>query len=158
MTTFEIIPARAHHCGQMARMLRVEHSAAIALLGMDSHRELRRVFDASSFRRAWLINGALSALGGVTGSNLSTEGYIWLAVAQNATRYPRAIVREARRKLAEIMMTRREITTTIIDHDETSKRFALALGFVPTQRLDPHPYWLMVYSSDGGGPWPSQLH
>lgn len=129
MTTFEIIPARAHHCGQMARMLRVEHSAAIALLGMDSHRELRRVFDVSSFRRAWFINGKLAGLGGVMGTKLAIGGFIWLALTEPARRYPVAIVKEARRQLAEIMLVKRELATTVINGDESARRLAIFLGF-----------------------------
>lgn len=159
VTTFEIIPARAHHCGQMARRLRHKHAEAVALMGMDSHREIRRCFDASPFRRAWLIDGKLGALGGIAGNNISTRGFVWLAVAQDAVRYPKAMVREARRQLAEIMSTRFELTTIIAEHDEASKRFALAIGFVPTHRVDPHPCWQMVYRKDEQErPWPSRLH
>lgn len=128
---FEIIEARPHMCGQMSRLLRAEHRSAVAALGVDAHRELRSAFDQSAFRRAWLIDGRLAALGGVTGSPLNHYGQIWLALSSTALRYPKAIVQEARRQIDEIMATRHQIVTSIVSGDEAAKRFAIFLGFVP---------------------------
>lgn len=130
MTAFSIVPARAYHCGQMVRLLRTEQAQAVARLGVDSHKELRARFDASSFRRAWMIDGKLAGLGGVTGTNLSRRGYVWLALTNDALNYPMTIVREARRQMGDIMGTKREVLTTILDGDDASKRFAIFLGFV----------------------------
>lgn len=129
MTAFSIIPAKPWHCGQMVRLLRHEHASAIARLGVDSHRELRERFAASAFRRAWLINGQLAALGGVTGAAMAGHGFLWLALSETARRYPVAIVKEARRQLAEIMLVKRELATTILDGDAAAQRLAIFLGF-----------------------------
>lgn len=131
MTTFRIIDAKPWHCGRMARLLRSEHAQAIAMIGIDSHRELRDKFDQSSFRRAWLIDGDLAGLGAVTGDALSAVGFVWLALSNKAMKYPVAIVKEARRQLDEIMEVKRELVTTILDGDESSKRFAAFLGLFP---------------------------
>jgi hypothetical protein len=131
MPDFTIIEAKPYHCGQMVRLLRHEHQQVIARIGANSHRELRAHFDNSSFRRTWLIDGKLGALGGVTGGKLSSGGLVWLAVAHNAMKYPLAMVREARRQLDEIMTVKRDLVTTILEGDEASKRFAIFLGFVP---------------------------
>lgn len=129
MPEFSIIPARPWHCGQMVRLLRHEHRNAIARLGVDSHRELRHRFETSAFRRAWLIDGRLAALGGVTGGTLCATGFLWLALSETARRYPVAIVKEARRQLAEIMLVKRELATTILDGDAAAQRLAIFLGF-----------------------------
>lgn len=129
MTTFSVIPARPYHCGQMVRLLRVEHQAAIARLGLDSHRELRERFEQSSFRRAWLIDGKLAALGGVTGGKISGTGFLWLAISERARKYPVAIVKEARKQLAEVMEIKRELATTILNGDAAARRLAIYLGF-----------------------------
>lgn len=131
MTSFRIIDAKPWHCGQMARLLRSEHAQAIAMIGIDSHKELREKFAQSSFRRAWLIDGDLAGLGGVTGDALSAAGFVWLALSNKAMKYPIAIVKEAREQLDEIMEVKRELVTTIIDGDESSKRFAAFLGLFP---------------------------
>lgn len=123
----------------MARMLRLEHHSAIASLGIDSHRELAGRFASSSFRRAWLIDGKLAALGGVTGTALSAYGLLWLAVSHWSVHYPLAMVKEARRQLAEIMGVKRVLATTILENDETSKRFAIFLGFVPDAEQELRP-------------------
>ncbi len=119
MTTFEIIEARPWHCGQMCRQLRHEHAQALVRMAVNSHREMKSCFDQSSYSRAWLIDGRLGAIGGVTGSLLDPAGYVWLAISQDAMRYPKAVVREARRQLAARASGGKEPTT--------------------------HPYWLMGY-------------
>jgi|HubBroStandDraft_4_1064222.scaffolds.fasta_scaffold02149_4 hypothetical protein len=129
MTEFSVILAKPWHCGQMARLLRSEHAQAIAMIGMDSHRELKKIFDVSLFRRVWLIDGALAGLGGVTGSTMSSEGFIWLALSNKARKYPVAVVKEARRQLAEIMEVKRELATTVLNGDTAAKRMAIFLGF-----------------------------
>src|ERR1700678_2700270 len=127
MTTFTVIPARANHCGQMCRMLRLEHRLAMARVNMDMHRELRRCFDASAFRRAWLIDGTLAGLGGIMGNVLSPYGFGWLALTEEARRSPTAVSKEARRQLDEIMSLKHELATTIIAGDESAKRLAIFL-------------------------------
>jgi hypothetical protein len=129
MTRFEIVEARTNHCGQMVRRLRGEHQAAIARLGVNTHRELRRAFDDSSYRRALLIDGTLAALGGVTGPAMAATGTLWLALAQEATRYPHHIARIARRQLELILAVKRELNTFILPADEASFRFAKFIGF-----------------------------
>lgn len=130
MNKFEIIEAKPYHVGQILHRLRKEHRAALDATSVNAHRELRSVFDKSSFRRAWFCDGELFAVGGVTGTLLSGSGFIWLAMAEKASRFPVAIVREARKQLAEIVQTRTELITTILCADPTSRRFAWSLGFV----------------------------
>ena len=103
---------------------------AVAKLGLDSHRELAGRFGQSAFRRAFLIDGVLEGLGGVTGSMLSSEGYVWLALSNKAARHPLVLVREASRQLAEIMVTKRLLMTSLLEDDFAAKRFAIFLGFV----------------------------
>lgn len=129
MPDFTIIEAKPWHCGQMARALRAEHREVIARIGIDCHKELRTRFNASSFRRAWLIDGQLAALGGVMGTKLAATGFIWLALAGIASRYPIAVTKEARRQIDEIMNTKREVATTILSGDLAARRFAIFLGF-----------------------------
>jgi hypothetical protein len=131
MPRFEIVEGKAWHCGAMSRLLRLEHQKAVAMIGLNSHRELRAAFDDSSFRRAWLIDGKLAALGGVTGPAIASAGLVWLAFTNAATKYPLAIIKESRRQIAEIMQVKRHLVCTIVEGDEASERFATFLGFVP---------------------------
>ncbi len=129
-TTFEIVEARRWMCGRLTRMLRAEHASAAIRLGLDVHRGLRGMYDQSPFfRKGWLIDGHLAALGGATGSALSPASFVWVALSERATRYPVAIIKEARRQLAELMLTKQELTTTIIDGDEAAKRLVVFLGW-----------------------------
>lgn len=139
MTAFKIIEARPYHCGQMSRLLRLEQQRAIAVIGMSSHHELRGKYDSSVFRKAWLINGRLAALGGITGSRLSAFGLVWLALSNEAMRYPLAIVKEARRQLAAAMQTKHMLVTSLLDGDEAAMRFAVFMGFVPYDENEVSP-------------------
>lgn len=82
MTTFATIEAKAWHCGQMARKLRRAHAHAAARIGTDVHTSLTEMFQASPWRRAWLIDGKLAALGGVAGPMMADSGFVWLALAE----------------------------------------------------------------------------
>lgn len=129
MPKFEIIEARAFHCGEIVRKLRPSIVAAMTRLGMSPHAELRARFADSAFRRAWLIDGELMAIGGVTGTGLATEGYVWLALANSATKYPHTIIREIARQMGQIMATRALVYAYILPGDDVSRRFAIAIGF-----------------------------
>lgn len=129
MGRFQIIEAKAHHCGAIIRRLREDHQAAVALLGINSHREIRERFDASAYRRAWSIDGRLAGLGGVTGSTISGTGFAWMALTNEAARHPYAVARETLRQIADIMLVKREIVTTLIPEDKLALRFATRLGF-----------------------------
>lgn len=131
MTRFEIIEAKPHHCGFMARHLRAEHQAAVMGIGADCHRQLRLRFDTSDWRRSWLVDGRVAGIAGVCGALLSPLGYIWLAFTQQALAHPVAIVKETRRQLADIMLTKRELVTLVLNEDTRSMRFAEFFGFEP---------------------------
>lgn len=138
MPEFAVIDAEPHMIGRMVRGLRLAHTAALEGLGIDrheTHRQLRALFGQSSFRRAWTVNGKLAAIGGVTGMLASDRGFIWLALTEEAVRYPVAMVKEARRQLSEIMATRMEVATTLISNDHAAMRFAGALGFHGNTRI-----------------------
>lgn len=127
--TFEIVEGKAWHCGAMSRLLRAEHRSAVDALDLNPHHELRACFDASAFRRAWLIDGAIAALGGVTGMMLNQTGGIWLAVASRAQQFPIAMLKEAKRQLEEILLFKSRVSTQIMRTDPASFRFARSLGF-----------------------------
>lgn len=129
MTDFTIVEGRPWHCGQMARTLRHEHQRALVMLGINSHKELRACFEASCYRRAWFIDNHLSALGGVLGNTISHNGFLWLAISERARRYPVAIVKEARRQIDTIMISKQELATTILGDDAAAMRLAVFLGF-----------------------------
>jgi hypothetical protein len=135
MATFEIIEARPYHCGQIVRRLRHDMHSAFFALGVDPHKELRTCFDDSYLRKAWLIDGKLEGLGGVFGGALSSSGYIWLALSQEATRYPVAMVKEARKQMAEIATTKHSLRATVLEQDKAAERFIGRLGFHLRTRL-----------------------
>lgn len=140
MTRLEVIEAKPWHVGQILRRLHPERMKAIMKLGVDrrgAHSELSQVFALSSFRRAWLLDGKLAGLCGVTGDLIDDTGYIWLAISKDALKYPILVVKEAKKQLAEIMSTRSKLSTTVISHDKTGTLFLSHFGFesVPGMKI-----------------------
>lgn len=129
MTSFNIRDAKVQDCGKIARMLRPEHNASYVRVGISTHREMRSTFDRSYYRKAWEIDGYLAGIGGLMGSTLSPRAFVWLALTDRATRYPLEMIREARRQLADFMVTKNELVTTVHADDPAAQRFAVFLGF-----------------------------
>ncbi len=132
---FSIIEAKPYHCGQMARRFRPEHGAEVVKLGVSAHHELRKRFAESWFRRSWMIEGELVALGGVTGTPLSASGMVWLAMTPRATQYPQHAAKEARRQIVGLMEMKHELWTWLVPGDLPCTRFATLLGFTPTDTV-----------------------
>lgn len=125
----EVITARPWHCGQISRILRVEHDAGLRRCGAPPHAAFRERLSESYLTRAWAIDGKFVGLAGVIGTPLSVFGGLWCGLSVEATKHPLAVVREARRLLSDAMVTKREILTSIIGGDEAALRLAVFLGF-----------------------------
>ena len=156
MPVFEIVKGKRWHCGVIARRLRAEQAEASVRFGAQVHRRLVEVFDQSSFCRAWLIDGRIAGLGGVSGPLASSTGEIWLALTEEACRYPVATVRQALATLHEIMQLKKKIVTTIFESDVASKRFALKLGFEICGDAFEQNGQRLITVSLGEMHWPSQ--
>lgn len=126
---FTIIDAKPWHVGRIARRLRIEHLRSAAMAGVDAHKELRACFDGSAFRKALFLDDTLIALGGVMGSLLSSTGYVWLAMTDEAAKHPVAIARLARAQLDALSDSHVELATTLLADDAAARRFAIFLGF-----------------------------
>lgn len=129
MSTLAIVEGKRRFCGPMARYMRIEHHAALLKMKVEVHREIRRVFDSSFYRRAAFVDGHLAAMWGVTGSAASAHGMLWLVLGQHAVKHPAMIFRQAKRELEHLASTKRLLATTLIPDDEASARFVIALGF-----------------------------
>lgn len=136
MAEFRLVEAKLHHCGQIVRRLREPQKEGFAALGLNPHTELRERFGQSSFKRAWLIDGRLAGLGGVTGSLASSTGYVWLALSNECARYPKETSATARRMLDNFLQTRHELFAAVFAKDEVSVRWARFLQFEPIEAAD----------------------
>lgn len=127
----EIVPGKRRYCGPLARYLRVEHDAALRRMNVPIHRELRLMFDGSYYTRAAFVDGHLSAMWGLYGSLLDSEGLVWLVLAQHAVRYPKTILRVARAEIEKMAEGKSLLFTTVVADDIPSQRLAAYLGFQP---------------------------
>ncbi len=125
----ELVEAKAHHCGQIARRLRKDHAAVLAAMGVAAHADLRQRFDASPhFRKAWLVDGKLMAVGGVDGTMASSDGFVWLALAEDAPKL--AAARMILAEFEKLIHVKHRLSTFILRDDAASLRVAHFLGFL----------------------------
>lgn len=136
MITTEIIQARPFHCGQIAHRLRTKHADTLLRAGLRPHQSLRSMFDASGFKRVLLINGKLAGIGGLTGSMMSSEGYIWLALSDSVELHSIAVARALKRQLDVVMDTKTKLYATVLKDDRKSVTMCYFLGFRHERDLD----------------------
>lgn len=125
----QIVEAQPWHVGQIVRRLREEHRGLLFGMGVSAHRELRDAYEASMWRKAWLVDGRLMGIAGITGTVSSGDGNVWLAVSEEALKRPIALARLVLRGLEEIMLVKRHLTTLVLKDDRAAVRFAYFLGF-----------------------------
>ncbi len=129
MIHFQIRDAKPQDCGKIARRLREEHLGAVKLLGISNHHEIRRCFEDSWYAKAWLYDGKLLGVGGVTGPMLSSQGVMWVAMSREVSKFPVETFKEAFRQINFLSKMKRELFCTLLPEDGTSIRFANRLGF-----------------------------
>jgi len=134
-----VVDAKTWHCGQMVRQLRAEDRDGALACGVDAHHELRRRLDASAIARAVLIDGRLAALGGLIGTILARESWVWLVVAPWAIRRnARALGRLAVIYVGSFMQLRHGLYATIFAGDIKAARLVEFLGFKDCGERMPH--------------------
>lgn len=149
----EIVEAKRRHCGPMARMMRVEHDAALRRRGVNLHRAIRDKFAESHYCRTAFVDGHIAGMWGLCGSALSSEGMVWLVVAQHVVKHRRKIVEVARAELAKMAEHKAALGTTVLPDDVPACRFAEFLGFSPVGdafTMDDAGQIPIVYRPDGG--------
>ena len=146
MARYEMTECRRWHCGQMARRMRRADREAMLAVGCDPHREIVHRFQESAYRRAWLVDGELGAVGGVSGTLAASDGYIWMVVAESATRHALALARMTLGQLATVSLTFRSVVSLMMAADERAIEFARFLGFCV---VDGGPAWGVVMRYQG---------
>jgi len=136
MPNFQIIEAKSHHCGQMARRLFTEGDPlAISLGAAQTHREMRVCFDGSWYVRAWLIGDKVAALGGVIGQSLSTRGYLWFVLSDLGRRHRVALVKMLLAQINNLKEIHPELILTVTDDSASQARNARFAGFLGFQQV-----------------------
>lgn len=128
--------ARAWHAGQMARTVRHAHAEIMRSMQANIHRELREVFDASSLKRAFYLDGRLVGLAGVRGSMGESGGEIWFVTTDEmSAKHPMMIARAALKFMDRVFLTRHGVSTFIFADDKPGLHLAYFLGFSVDKRV-----------------------
>lgn len=116
----------------MSNCMRAAGAIAVEAYGYSPRPALHRAFVASSHCRTALKDGKPVAMWGVSAPILGDTAIVWLVLAEKTGIVPYAIVREARAELQRVADFYPRILMTVLPDDEASVRFALHLGFLPT--------------------------
>jgi hypothetical protein len=138
---FEVREAKPWHVGQMARILRKDLAEHIQKNDMNIHKEMKKVFNESYYRKIWLIDGKLSAIGGVAGSAISCTGFIWVALNSNSSSFPIEMVKESRRQINLALQFHSKLIATTFYGDIRSRRFIEFFGFTEYDHSDMWIYY-----------------
>jgi hypothetical protein len=157
----EIVDTTAEHVRILARTMRDEDRAEIAMLGGDAWHTPHRLFRDSHICRTALIDGVVSAVWGLQGGLLDFDGEPWLFTTPLVERARMAFVRTARVELHGMLETKHSLVTRVAPSYARSIRLFEALGFgvgpVVTSvdgarwremRLDREPRWKRVVYRD----------
>jgi hypothetical protein len=126
----ELREAKLWHCGAISHRLRREHRTLLNDMKLNFHAEAREVFESSpACRKALYIDGKLAAIGGVTGTAMSREGEIWVAVTEEVLKHPVTVARLFKRELEKVMETRHRLVTLVFRDDRRGMMLAYFLGF-----------------------------
>lgn len=124
----EVVEAKWHHCGALARKIRDGRWLAYKQAGIDLRAQLHGLWGESFLRRSWMDDGHILAMGGLKGTLLSRSAHVWLAIAPEVEARRFAFIRIL---LAEEGALRQhQLTSTIAEQDGTAIRFARWFGFV----------------------------
>jgi hypothetical protein len=130
MARFKVTTAKRSDCGQIACLMRYDHREAVIALGLDPYHEVVEAFDETPHPMAWMIDGELGAVGGAAGPpGLCPIAITWVVIAEHATRFPRALVREIKHQLDIAHEVYPLLVSPLCPADKKSLRFAAFLGF-----------------------------
>lgn len=136
MNTFEIHSLSYYDLKRITRILRKEQLKLILNLNKNPYSDLCIYANQSFYTKSWKINGKLAAIGGVTGSILSSEGFAWLALTEESLKFPIAIIKEIKIQLNNIMVNKNKINAYVFINDNAAQKFAEFFGFINNGAVD----------------------
>lgn len=126
---YETVDVTSDHIADIVGKLRQEDGETEALLGIDIHEKLSLICDRSKYRKSWLVDGNLAAMGGVLDASASPGiGHLWLTMTRKAKQHVSPLFRTVSAEMADIMKTG-DFHTTIVRADEARWAFARHCGF-----------------------------
>gem|GEM_PF-512775 len=124
-----IVDAKINHVTCVCNGMDDASKSKASALGVNPKSRMRAYLAQSSWSKAWIKDGKCLAVGGVTGTSLSSDGTIWLAVTKDAAKFPREALSNAFDAIDELMRTFRRLDAIIDANNRRDIRFAEYLGF-----------------------------
>ena len=154
---YELVDATREHLRLIAPVLRAPDRAEVEQQGLVVRHALNEAYANSIICRAAFVDGDIAALWGLRGEMLSDHGFAWLLTAPPVERVPLSFFRVVRDELADMMATRRSISTWVLGSYEKSIRFFAMQGFVESGQiaLGPHQAVYKIMTLDRPSPMAS---
>ena len=99
----EVVDCLPVHIREISTRLRALDAAEIQAAGMEPKAALWRSWKRSHYRRAFLVNGMVGAVGGCKGKLLDAVGEPWLLTSPEVEGAKLSFVKEARRELNSVL-------------------------------------------------------
>ena len=126
---YELVDATREHLRLIAPVLRAPDRAEVEQQGLVVRHALNEAYANSIICRAAFVDGEIAALWGLRGEMLADHGFAWLLTAPPVERVPLSFFRVVRDEVADMMATRRSISTWVWAEYAKSLRFFAMQGF-----------------------------
>lgn len=127
--TYRIVDAEPWHLPAVSDAMNEDDVTELRALGLEPRLLMEVLFHGSCYRKCAVIEGRPVALWGMTGTLMSCDGEVWLALTDAARAFPMSVARVAARELSDLMEGRMELRSSILCRNERALRFARVLGF-----------------------------
>lgn len=132
--TYHVVIGSIRHVKPLGAVMRQNICLSLTTAGMTPRDALRHALVASRYCRTALRDGVPVAMWGATSPLLCDKAMVWIVLRAGAARIATAVVRRARRELAEMQDAIGDLYAVIETDDDRSLAFARHIGFNEVER------------------------
>jgi hypothetical protein len=130
MPAYTIVDAEPAHLDELHARLRALDCLELTACGTSARVHLQQCYDGAVLRKTAFVEDQIAAMWGLQcGTLLSGEAYPWFLTAAAVERVPIAVVKEARKHLAEMLEVRSRLVNYVLASYAGAVRLIGVLGF-----------------------------
>jgi hypothetical protein len=127
---YTIMEAEPSHLDSLAARLRAFDCLELMACGKSARAHLQRCYDLTIMRKTAFVEGEIAAMWGLhPGPLLGDTGHPWFLTTAAVERVPIAVVKEARRHIAEMLEVRPRLVNYVLASYTGAMRLIGVLGF-----------------------------
>lgn len=113
----------------MARKIRPFYRSLIKSYGLKPHELLRMNVQRSSICKTVVVDGKVTAIGGVNSDFVGDSCFVWVVLSENSDSIKFRLIREIINQIKDLFLTKTRILTLIDKRDKKAMRLLEFLGF-----------------------------